>query len=116
MATVLGLSGLGLAWALYGKRRHQADEAPIVRGLSAFVGASAVDKAYAIGFQRLALPFARAVGWFDRYVIDGLINLSGWLGLVISRRLQRIQTGNSLDYLAAVVVGALLVLVCGAVG
>ena len=116
VATVLGLSGLGLAGALYGKRRHQADEVPIIQGLSIFVNAGAVDKAFAIGFQGLALPIAKAVGWFDRYVIDGFINLFGWLGLVTSRRLQKIQTGNTLDYLVAVVVGTILVLVCGVVG
>jgi NADH-quinone oxidoreductase subunit L len=116
VATVLGLSGLGLAGAWYGKRRLQADEVPIIQGLSTFVNAGAVDKAFAIGFQGLALPIAKAVGWFDRYVIDGFINLSGWLGLVTSRRLQKIQTGNTLDYLVAVVVGTILVLVCGVVG
>jgi NAD(P)H-quinone oxidoreductase subunit 5 len=57
---------------------------------------------------------ARGVGWFDRYVIDGIINFVGWLGLTSSRLLQRVQTGNSLDYLMAVVVGTLLVIILGA--
>jgi len=46
-------------------------------------------------------------------VIDGIINFIGWIGLASSRLLRRMQTGNTLDYLAAVVVGTLLVIILG---
>lgn len=113
LATLVGLVGLGLSWGLYRKRRHEADRTPILRGLSQFVNGAYVDRAFAGGFRGMALPLARGVGWFDRYVIDGVINFVGWIGLFSSRLLQRVQTGNSLDYLMAVVVGTLLVIVLG---
>jgi len=114
-ATLLGLGGLGLALALYSKRRHEADRAAFLAGLSKLVNGAYVDRAFAGGFRGIALPLARGVGWFDRYVIDGVINLIGWVGLASSRLLQRLQTGNSLDYLMAVVVGTLLVIILGVV-
>jgi len=83
--------------------------------LSGLVNSAAVDRVVAAGFRGLALPLAKTIGWFDRYVVDGLINLIGWLGLNASKRLQRIQTGNSLDYIMAVVIGTLLVIVWGVV-
>lgn len=115
VATSLGLAGLGLAALVYGKHRLVADEAVALRSLRQFVSAAWVDRAYAAGFRGGALPVARLIGWFDRYVIDGFINLVGWSGLAVSRRLQRVQTGNTLDYLVAVVVGTILVLVVGRV-
>ena len=112
-ATLIGLLGLGLAWALYSKRRHEADQVPLLQGLSRFVSGAYVDRAFSGGFRGVALPVARGIGWFDRYVIDGIINFIGWIGLASSRLLRRAQTGNTLDYLAAVVVGTLLVILLG---
>ncbi len=115
IATVLGLTGLSLAVVLYRKRGLAADRSPPLLALSGFVNSAAVDRAVAMGFRGLALPLSKTVGWFDRYVVDGLINLIGWLGLNASKRLQRLQTGNSLDYIMAVVIGTLLVIAWGVV-
>jgi NADH-quinone oxidoreductase subunit L len=112
-ATIIGLLGLGLAWVLYSKRRHEADQVPVLQALSRFVSGAYVDRAFTGGFRGVALPVARGIGWFDRYVIDGIINFIGWIGLASSRLLRRMQTGNTLDYLAAVVVGTLLVIILG---
>jgi hypothetical protein len=115
VATLLALMGLGFAWVLYRKRRHAADQLPALQGLSRIVSGAYIDRAFAGGFRGVALPLARGVGWFDRYVVDGVINAVGWLGLASSRLLQRLQTGNTLDYLMAVVVGTLLVVILGVV-
>jgi len=113
IAAALGLGGLALAYTLYSKGRHQVDQAPALGALSRLVSGAYVDKAFANGFRSVALPVARGIGWFDRYIIDGIINFIGWFGLTMSRFLQRVQTGNSLDYLMAVVVGTLLVIILG---
>jgi NADH:ubiquinone oxidoreductase subunit 5 (subunit L)/multisubunit Na+/H+ antiporter MnhA subunit len=36
------------------------------------------DELYGALFVGVALFFARLAGWFDRYVIDGAVNLSAW--------------------------------------
>jgi NADH-quinone oxidoreductase subunit L len=111
LATMLGLGGMAIAWVTYAKR---AQEPSVVRQLSRVVEAAWVDRSYQFGMRGVVIPLARAIGWFDRYIVDGLINVTGWCGLVVSRRLQRLQTGNTLDYLAAVAAGALMLLVFGA--
>jgi NADH-quinone oxidoreductase subunit L len=113
VATLLGLSGLGISVWLYRRQRYAADQWPLIVGLSGLVNAAYVDRTFTGGFRVMALPLARAVGWFDRYIVDGLINVTGWLGLATSKRLQRLQTGNALDYIMAVVVGTLLVIAWG---
>jgi NADH:ubiquinone oxidoreductase subunit 5 (subunit L)/multisubunit Na+/H+ antiporter MnhA subunit len=112
-ATMLGLGGLAAAGFAYA--RGPADEPAPVRALASIANAAMVDKTFAALFRGAALPVARGVGWLDRYVVDGFINVTGWLGLVASRSLQRLQTGNTLDYLAAVAAGALLILASGVI-
>jgi Zn-dependent protease len=56
------------------------------------------------------LAFARVVGWTDRYIVDGVLNvISAWT-LDGGDALRRIQTGRVGDYIFAVAAG-LLVLV-----
>jgi len=115
VAALLSLSGLGLAFSLYQKRRHAVDGGLVLSSLARLVNAAYVDRLFAGGFRGLALPLAKTVGWIDRYLVDGVINVIGWVGLTTSKRLQRVQTGNALDYLMAVVIGTLLVIVWGVV-
>ena len=49
-------------------------------------------------------------GFFDKYVVDGLVNLVGWLMQAGSRVFRRLQTGLVSQY-AMVVVAGMLVLV-----
>ncbi len=58
--------------------------------------------------------FSWMIGWIDRYVIDGLINLVGYLTLEVGSRVRRLQTGLMRDYLTAVVVAAILLVALGA--
>ncbi len=115
VAALLALSGLGLSFTLYRRRRQAVDEGVALSSLSRLVNAAYVDRLFTGGFRGLALPLAKTVGWIDRYLVDGIINLIGWIGLATSKRLQRVQTGNSLDYIMAVVIGTLLVIVLGVV-
>ena len=64
-----------------------------------------------MGQARLGL--AGAIGWFDRYVIDGLINLLGWATIMAGRRVRKIQTGNAADYVYAVIAGAVVLATWG---
>ena len=59
---------------------------------------------------------AATVGFFDRYIVDGLVNLFGWGTLELGDRLRRIQTGRVRDYLYAAALGAVLFAAWGAVG
>jgi hypothetical protein len=54
------------------------------------------------------LGFSRIVGWIDRYLVDGVVNvLSAWT-LSFGDRLRGIQTGVPQDYVYGVALGVLL--------
>ncbi len=113
IATVVGLSGLGLGYAKYGLGKLQGLEVP---ALAAVVRAAPVDTFWAQAWSRGLLPFAKAIGWFDRYVVDALVNLTGWVAIVAAERARTIQTGRARDYLYAVALGAVVVAAAGTIG
>ena len=49
------------------------------------------------------------VGWFDRYLVDGLLNVFSAWSLRAGDLLRRIQTGQPQDYLYGVAFGVLIV-------
>ncbi len=113
VAIVLGLGGLILAWLVYGKGSVPESSFAFLAPVGRLARSGAVDKLYLFGFQKLALGLANAVGWFDRYVIDGVMNLLGWATIMGGRRVRRIQTGNVADYVYAVIAGAVVLATWG---
>ncbi len=108
VASVLGLAGLGTAWWMFGPAKGGAGIreafAPMGRLARSFV----VDDLFTAGYRSALMVLARAVGWFDRYIIDGLINVFGETLLRVGERLRPLQTGNVQHYLYAVALGLLL--------
>jgi hypothetical protein len=51
------------------------------------------------------------VGWFDRYLVDGVLNLLSAWTVTAADGLRSIQTGRAQDYLYAVGVGLLALLI-----
>jgi NADH-quinone oxidoreductase subunit L len=109
VASTLALTGLAAAWVVYGKGR----EARFTRLLERLDRASAVDRGWELLYGSSML-FSWLIGWIDRYVIDGLINLVGYVTLEVGGRVRRLQTGLMRDYLTAVVVAAILLVALGA--
>jgi len=104
VAVGLALVGLGAAWFLHGPRRAgRADALPA--GFLALVRSSAIDDFYEILWRRVLLVFSRMVGWFDRYVVDGMINVVGAATLALGGGLRRVQTGLARDYVLALFLG-----------
>jgi len=104
-ATVLGISGLAMSYWMFGKPK--AGKA--LRGLFGPVGelvkAGLVDRFFVFGFEQLMLPIAAGVAFFDRYVIDGLMNFTGYATMEVGDRLRTLQSGNVQHYVYAVAVG-----------
>ena len=62
-------------------------------------------------YRGVLLGFSRIIGWLDRYLVDGIVNvLSAWT-LDAGDRLRRIQSGQPQDYVYGVAIGLLLLLV-----
>ncbi|HHO54240.1 MAG TPA: NADH-quinone oxidoreductase subunit L [Deltaproteobacteria bacterium] len=68
---------------------------------------SLVDRAYDLAYRQ-ALNIAAGVGWFDRYMVDGVVNAIGALTLLLGRWSRHLQTGRVGDYVYAVVGGLVL--------
>src|SRR5262245_60439391 len=79
----LALAGLVLAWLVYQRRTVSAEA--LTRPLGPLPAWAAVgyglDALYAALYGGIVLALARLVGWIDRYVVDGLVNLASALTL-----------------------------------
>ncbi len=106
IASALALGGFALAWGVYGGGRDGSRFA-LLAMLDRAARSGLVDRLYEALYRQGMLGGAAVLGWFDRYVMDGLVNVSGWLTLVGARSLRGFQTGLAADYVFAVVLGAL---------
>lgn len=107
VATGAGLSGLAVAWWMFSKGGGEGVRAALAP-LGRVARSGALDKSYTWAFHHVVLRVSKGVAWFDRYVIDGLINASGYATLEAGARIRRLQTGNVHHYLFALVFGLLL--------
>ena len=110
LAAGLGVLGLLLSYVLY---RHRAEHPALLAPLGRLIEHGPMDRLYEGGFHRVALPFAALVGWIDRYLVDGVMNLTGLAFIVSGQKIRRIQTGIATDYVLATVGGVLALLLYG---
>jgi len=132
--------GLALAWAVYATKRVPAERFTASRG-GAFIHRMLtkrywIDDAYDAFGRTVVYGVARALDWFDRKVIDGIVNGVGRAGVVVatgtdrfdrqvidgavnavsletvrtSLRLRQRQTGQVQSYAWVVVLGIVVVI------
>ena len=111
----LTLAGAGfvLAWAMY--HRRVVDPARVAAALWPIDALARrryfLDAIFAGLYRWVLLTFARLIGWTDRYLVDGVLNvLSAWT-LRAGDRLRGLQTGLPQDYVYGVALGVLLLFV-----
>jgi proton-translocating NADH-quinone oxidoreductase chain L len=126
---LIAAGGIGLAAAFYSRKKFlSADKvAQALPGVHRFLsGKWFFDEAYQATLVKPTLALARAVAWFDKrfidgvvngsalitvvlskfdgffdkFAVDGLVNLVGWSSLFVGDRSRRIQTGRLRNYLA----------------
>jgi NADH:ubiquinone oxidoreductase subunit 5 (subunit L)/multisubunit Na+/H+ antiporter MnhA subunit len=70
-----------------------------------------LDDLFALVYRTGILGLSRIVGWVDRYIVDGILNvLSAWT-LTAGDRLRRVQSGQAQDYIYGIALGVLLLMV-----
>ncbi len=67
------------------------------------IEASAVDRFWAWTYRSVVRGVADTAAWIDRYVIDGLINVTAYGILESGTKLRVIQTGRVQDYVYVIV-------------
>jgi NADH-quinone oxidoreductase subunit L len=111
----LALAGAGivLAWMMY--QRVFLDPARVASALRPIDWLArrryGLDGLFAGLYRVVLLALARLVGWIDRYLVDGLLNVFSAWTLRAGDRLRGLQTGQPQDYVYGLALGALLLFV-----
>jgi NADH-quinone oxidoreductase subunit L len=113
LGTSLGVLGLILAWLVYGRRSLSTATFAALAPIGKLARSAAIDRFYESIFHKVLLALADVIGWIDRYLVDGMVNLTAWSSLKAGGRLSKIQSGNVQDYVYAVVAGTLALVVWG---
>jgi len=113
MSLGLGAAGFALAWATY--HRGVINPAWLVTAFRPidFLARRRyfLDAVYVGLYRGVMLALSRLIGWIDRYLVDGVLNvLSAW-SLRAGDLLRRLQTGQPQDYVYGVAFGVLLLVV-----
>ena len=108
----LAFAGLGTAYAFWGNGRvfRLPTDSPLRDVHTLLVRKYYFDEAYDGLAHGAVLGLARALDWFDRYVIDGTVHAFEDLFRITSERGRKFQTGLVSNYVSWVVFG-LIVLV-----
>jgi NADH:ubiquinone oxidoreductase subunit 5 (subunit L)/multisubunit Na+/H+ antiporter MnhA subunit len=109
VATTMGLSGLVAAVLVFGR----GGVAPFVGTIERLDRAGMVDRTWEFLYREVMLKLAKVIGWFDRYVVDGLINLTGYVSIELGVGVRKLQSGLVRDYAFAVALGVVLLALWG---
>ena len=107
VATLLAAAGLILAYVVHVRGGAQG----LVRAFEPFgdlIRMGPVDRFWAALYRRGMVAASMSIGWFDRYVIDGLMNVVGVVSIDAAQRIRQMQTGRAHDYVMAVLLGLLV--------
>jgi NADH-quinone oxidoreductase subunit L len=67
-----------------------------------------IDECFLFVYHKLYLGLAAVIGWIDRFIIDGFVNLLTAWCYGLARGMRRTQTGKIQDALYAIAIGVLL--------
>jgi NADH-quinone oxidoreductase subunit L len=112
-AITVALSGILLAWLTYQRRIVSADTLATVFAPIRYAALKRfwLDDMFVGIYRYVLLTFSRLVGWIDRYLVDGALNVVSAWTLDGGDRLRRMQTGKVQDYVFAVGFGLLALMV-----
>ena len=111
----VGLAAAGFALALLSYQTRAISPEALARTFGPLTRAVErkywLDDLYGAIYRGLLLAFSRLVGWIDRYLVDGLVNVASAWTLRWGDRLRTMQTGQAQDYLYGIAFGLLIVVI-----
>jgi len=113
-ATLAGLIGIALSAFMYTgtKERYVAVARALGNGYTVVKNKFYVDELYLFVTKRIIFDFiARPIAWFDRHIVDGMVNLVAWCTRAMGRGLQPMQTGQVQTYAAWWISGAVFFII-----
>jgi NADH:ubiquinone oxidoreductase subunit 5 (subunit L)/multisubunit Na+/H+ antiporter MnhA subunit len=106
----VAIAGIALAWLVYQVRTIDAAKLAAAFGpiRRAAIAKFWIDDLFEGVFGFALFAFSRFIGWIDRYLVDGVLNmLSAWT-VISGDAIRSIQTGRAQDYVYGVAVGVLI--------
>ncbi|CAK8714358.1 NADH-quinone oxidoreductase subunit L [Candidatus Electronema halotolerans] len=117
LATLVAAIGIGGAWLLYGEGKTEKAAAlqKAFGPLHTVVqNKFYIDELYLFITHKIIFNgIAASIKWFDRNVVDGVMNLCGWLLHLGGKGVRLVQNGELHLYLGATVVGLIALLFMG---
>jgi NADH-quinone oxidoreductase subunit L len=112
LSLALAGTGIALAWAMYKTRWLPVEVVQRPLAPIEFLARRRyfLDAIYGAIYRGALLSFSRLVGFVDRYLVDGLLNVASAWSLRAGDVLRRIQTGQAQDYVYGVAFGVLVLL------
>ena len=112
LATGVAISGVVLAWATFQRRIVNAESLARATGPLRTAAAHGfwVDEAFVAVYRGVLMALAGLVGWIDRYLVDGVLNVVSAWTVSGGDVLRGIQTGKVQDYVLAVAAGVVAVM------
>ena len=106
----IGVIGIGIAWWLYQKQNERPEK--IANALSSLYKAAYrkfyIDEVYLFITKKVLFNLVgRPAAWFDRNVVDGMVNATGNATAIISARIKKIQSGKVQAYAIYTLVGVI---------
>jgi NADH-quinone oxidoreductase subunit L len=113
LAVAVAVGGIALAWLTYQKR---AIDAQRLSNAFALIRDAATEKfwlddLFLAIYRDVILRFSRIIGWIDRYLVDGIVNLLSSWTLRFGDWLRGMQSGLPQDYVYGVALGVLLLII-----
>jgi NADH-quinone oxidoreductase subunit L len=111
-AVGVAIAGIALAWATYQARAISAEGLANAFGpiRAAALRKFWMDDLFEGIYNVVLLGFSRIVGWTDRYVVDGILNVVSDWTLQAGDELRGIQTGKPQDYVYGIGAGVLVLI------
>lgn len=111
-AVAVGVIGIFISWLFYGSENNRAQSLTDSLGFvhRIIYNKFYVDAVYLFVTKKIIFPFvARPVAWFDKKIVDGSVDLAGWLTRKSGQGLSHSQTGQAQTYGFWLVNGAIAV-------
>ena len=111
-AVGVAVAGIVLAWLTYQRRAIDANRLAAMFGpiRRAAIAKFWIDDLFEGVLGMALFTFSRIIGWLDRYLVDGVLNvLSAWT-VSSGGVLRTMQTGRAQDYVYGVAVGVLILI------